>query len=154
MDGLFVSALLDNTMMKRTYFFAKQKHVNKPWLKFLAQRNNIIILDLDRDLKHSLQYLAEALRKGGNLVIFPEGTRTKDGKIAHFHKTYAILSKELNVPVVPVAIDGAWQALPTGSRLPKIFSPITVAYLEAVQPNEMDYETLNQTVKSRIEAHL
>lgn len=34
LDGLFVAAFLDNPTMKRSYFFAKQKHVNKPWLRF------------------------------------------------------------------------------------------------------------------------
>ncbi len=151
MDGLVVTAFLDNATMKHTYFFAKQKHVNKPWLKFLARRNNIIVLDLERDLKHSLQSLAKVLRRGGNVVIFPEGTRSKDGKIGRFHKTYAILSKELNVPVVPVAINGAWQALPTGSKLPRAFSAININYLEPVRPDEMDYETLNNVVKKQIE---
>ena len=150
MDGLFVAAFLSDRMMKRTYFFAKQKHVNKPWLRFLANRNNIIVLDLDRDLKHSLQVLAEVLRRGENLIIFPEGTRTKDGHIGRFHKTYAILARELQVPVVPVAINGAWHALPTGSWLPKFASPVHVEYLQPVNPDELDYETLNQQVKNRI----
>jgi len=151
MDGLLVTAFLDNATMKHTYFFAKQKHVNKPWLKFLARRNNIIVLDLERDLKHSLQSLAKALRHGGNVIIFPEGTRSKDGKIGRFHKTYAILSKELKVPVVPAVINGAWHALPTGSKLPKAASPISIRYLEPVHPGEMDYATLNNVVKHQIE---
>jgi len=154
MDGLLVTAFLGNAMMKNTYFFAKQKHVNKPWLKYLARRNNIIVLDLERDLKHSLQSLAEALHQGGNIIIFPEGTRTKDGNTGRFHKTYAILSKELNVPVVPVVISGAWHALPTGSRFPRAACPIGIRYLEPVHPAEMDYETINKVVKGKIEAQL
>ena len=154
MDGLFVATFLDNRVMKRTWFFAKQKHVNKPWLKFMASRNNIIVLDLDRDLKHSLQILAEVLRQGDNIIIFPEGTRTKNGKTGRFHKTYAILARELQVPIVPVAIKGAWHALPTGSRLPKFASPIHIEYLEPVNPDELDYEVLNQLVKNRIEESL
>jgi len=151
MDGLLVAAFLDNRMMKRTYFFAKQKHVNKPWLRFLANRNNIIVLDLDRDLKHSLQILAEVLRRGENIIIFPEGTRTKDGKLGRFHKTYAILARELQVPVVPVAINGAWHALPTGSWLPKFAAPIDIEYLQPVNPGDLEYEDLNQQVKNSIE---
>jgi long-chain acyl-CoA synthetase len=154
MDGLFVTAFLENRMMKRTYFFAKQKHVNKPWLRFLANRNNIIVLDLDRDLKHSLQILAEVLRRGENIIIFPEGTRTKDGKIGRFHKTHAILARELQVPIVPVAISGAWHALPTGSWLPTFAAPIHIEYLEPVNPGDLEYEALNQQVKNSIEKSL
>lgn len=150
LDGLFVAAFLDNATLKRTYFFAKEKHVNKSWLRFLAARNNVIVLDLDRDLKHALQNLSEVLRRGCNIIIFPEGTRSKDGVVAPFRKTYAILSRELGVPVVPIAIKGAWQALPSGSWLPKPFAPIEVEFLAPVQPGEQSYQDLNQAVMDRV----
>ncbi len=152
LDGLFVAAFLDNATMKRTYFFAKAKHVNKPWLRFLASRNNVIVLDLERDLQEALRNLSEVLRQGCNIIIFPEGTRSKDGVVAPFRKTYAILSRELGVPVVPVAIKGAWQALPTGSWLPKASAPIEVCFLPAVEPGELSYEALNQTVMDQVVA--
>jgi len=152
LDGLFVAAFLDNATMKRTYFFAKAKHVNRPWLRFLAARNNVIVLDLERDLRHALQNLSEVLRQGCNIIIFPEGTRSKDGAVAPFRKTYAILSRELGVPVVPVAIKGAWQALRSGSWLPKVFAPIEVSFLPAVEPGECSYEALNQAVMDRVVA--
>lgn len=152
LDGLFVAAFLDNATMKRTYFFAKAKHVNKPWLRFLAARNNVIVLDLERDLQHALQNLSEVLRQGCNILIFPEGTRGKDGTVAPFRKTYAILSRELGVPVVPVAIKGAWQALPRGAWLPKAAAPIEVNFLPAVAPGELSYEALNQAVMDRVVA--
>ncbi|MES9965042.1 MAG: AMP-binding protein [Candidatus Sedimenticola sp. 20ELBAFRAG] len=150
LDGLFVAAFLDNPTMKRTYFFAKQKHVNKLWLRYLAKRNNVIVLDLERDLKHALQNLSEVLRRGCNIIIFPEGTRSKDGAVGPFRKTYAILSRELGVPVVPIAIKGAWNALPSGSWLPKPLSTIEVEYLAPVEPEELSYEALNQTVMKRV----
>ncbi|MFD2113810.1 AMP-binding protein [Thiorhodococcus fuscus] len=152
LDGLFVAAFLDNATMKRTYFFAKAKHVNRPWLRFLAARNNVIVLDLERDLRHALQNLSEVLRQGCNIIIFPEGTRSKDGAVAPFRKTYAILSRELGVPVVPVAIKGAWQALRSGSWLPKMFAPIEVSFLPAVEPGERSYEALNRAVMDRVVA--
>ena len=152
LDGLFIAAFLDNATMKRTYFFAKAKHVNKPWLRFLASRNNVIVLDLERDLQHALQNLSEVLRQGCNIILFPEGTRSKDGSMAPFRKTYAILSRELGVPVVPVAINGAWQALPSGAWLPKAFAPIEVSFLPAVEPGELSYEALNRAVMDRVAA--
>jgi long-chain acyl-CoA synthetase len=154
LDGLFVAAFLDNAAITRTYFFAKAKHVDKPWLRYLAARNNVIVFDLEHDLKHALQNLAEVLRQGCNLIVFPEGTRTKDGDMAPFRKTYAILSRELGVPVVPVAIDGAWDALPTGARLPKPLAPIRVSFLEQIEPGEQTYDALNEAVMSRVRGAL
>jgi long-chain acyl-CoA synthetase len=152
LDGLFVAAFLDNPTMKRTYFFAKQKHVKRLWLRFLAMRNNVIVLDLERDMKHALQNLSEVLRQGSNIIIFPEGTRSIDGSLAPFRKTYAILSRELGIPIVPVAISGAWRALPKGARLPRLFAPIEIEYLQPVAPGQLSYDELNEAVRSRISA--
>ncbi len=117
-DGLFVAVFLKNKLMKQTYFYAKEKHVKNSFLKLLAAKNNVIVMDLS-DLKTSLQKMAEVLKRGKNIIIFPEGTRTQTGEIGDFKKTFAILSRELNVPIVPVAISGAYDALPRGTHFPK-----------------------------------
>lgn len=153
-DGLFVVSFLDNIRNKNTYFYAKERHVRKWWLKFLASRNNVIVMDIDKDLKLSLQKLAEVLKRGKNVIIFPEGTRTKDGNLGSFKKTYAILSRELNVPVVPVAIQGAFEALPTGSVIPRPLKNIRVKFLNPVYPENHTYDSLNELVFQKVAAEL
>jgi long-chain acyl-CoA synthetase len=103
-------------------------------------------------MKHALQNLSEVLRQGSNIIIFPEGTRSIDGSLAPFRKTYAILSRELGIPIVPVAISGAWRALPKGARLPRLFAPIEIEYLQPVAPGQLSYDELNEAVRSRISA--
>ena len=76
--------------------------------------------------------MAQALRTGGNLLIFPEGTRTADGRLGDFRSTFAALALEMNVPVLPVAISGAYQALPRGRRLPRFWTRVTVRFLPPV----------------------
>jgi long-chain acyl-CoA synthetase len=94
--------------------------------------------------------MAKVLRQGKNLVIFPEGARTHDGKMQEFKKTFAILSKELNVPILPVRIEGAFEAMPRGTkRLGK--HKITVTYLPIINPSEAQtYEQLSEQVKAAI----
>ncbi len=123
-DGLFVSVFLKNKVMKNTYFYAKEKHVRNKFVKALADRNNVIVMDINKDLKQSLQKLAAVLKDGKNIIIFPEGTRTYTGKIGEFKKFFAILSRELNVPIVPVSINGANHALPRGSIFPRPWKKI------------------------------
>ena len=123
LDGLFVTVFLKNKVMKNTYFYAKEKHLRRRWLRAFARRHNVIVMDINRDLRRSLQNLGELLRTGKNLVIFPEGTRTHTGELGRFKKAFAILSRELNVPVVPVSIQGAFEAFPRGSRIPKLRFP-------------------------------
>jgi long-chain acyl-CoA synthetase len=94
-DGLFISVFLRNKMMKNTYFYAKEKHLRIGWLKALAKRSDIIVMDINRDLKQSLQKLAEVPKRGKNVIIFPEGTRTPTGAVGTFTKAFAILSRQL-----------------------------------------------------------
>jgi len=153
-DGLFVAAYLQRHQIRKTYFYAKEKHIRKRWLKFLANRNNIIIVDLNKELKESIQKMAEVLKQKRNLIIFPEGTRTTTGELGEFKKTFAILSRELNIPVVPVSINGAFRALPKGSHFPRPFTKVTIRFLKPVLPGSESYNTIADEVKSRIEESL
>jgi len=153
-DGLFVSIFLKNKINRNTYFYAKEKHVSKRWVKALANRHNIIITDINHDLKLSLQKLAEVLKNGKNIVIFPEGTRTRTGQLGEFKKAFTILATELNVPIVPVSIKGAFEALPRGSRFPKPWKKINVKFHKPVYPEGHDYESLLEQVYSKLAAEL
>jgi long-chain acyl-CoA synthetase len=138
------------TQIRKTYFYAKEQHFKNKFLKYLAARNNIIGVNLNLDLKQSIQTVAEVLRQNRNMIIFPEGTRTLNGEPGHFKKAFAIMACELNVPIVPVVIDGAFKALPKGSRLPRPGTKVRVEFLEAVYPGHHTYESLTREVKERI----
>ena len=113
------------------------------------------------NLKSSILKLAKVLREGHRIIIFPEGARTHDGGTVPFKKTFAILAKELAVPIVPVCIRGAYEALPRGSRFmrPK---HIEVTYLPAINgarskeqgAGELSYEELTKQTQDAIEALL
>lgn len=153
-DGLFVASVMKTKQIRETYFYAKEQHFRQKFLKYLAARNNIIIVNLNVDLKQSIQALAEVLRQGKKLIIFPEGTRTLNGELGHFKKTFAILSSELNVPIVPVAIDGAFRALPKGKRFARLWARVRVEFLPAVHPEGRGYDAIAALVMSRIQKKL
>jgi long-chain acyl-CoA synthetase len=154
LDGFLVAAFLKRKFMKRTYVYAKEKHFRGPILRFIAQRNNIILVDVNKDLKLSIQKLAEVLKKGKNLLIFPEGTRTISGRLGDFKQTFAILSHELKVPVIPVAIKGSYNVLPSGSIFPKLFRKVSVEFLSPVYPENHSYESLSEIVRQHLENKL
>ena len=60
------------------------------------------------------------LKKGGGVTLFPEGTRTYDGKITPFKPGLGLLCRRGKAPIVPVVIDGAFECWP---RHKKLFSP-------------------------------
>lgn len=57
--------------------------------------------------------LAEAKLKNGNsVVIFPEGTRTKDGCLGKFKKGAFTIARDLHLPIIPITIKGAFEVMP------------------------------------------
>lgn len=154
LDGFLVASFFKRKFMKKTYVYAKEKHFRHPFLRFLANRNNIILVDVNKDLKLSIQKLAEVLKKGRNLMIFPEGTRTLTGKLGEFKQTFAILSQELKVPVIPVAIKGSYDILPSGSRFPRLFRTVYIEFLSPVYPDNHTYESLKNLVYSQLQNKL
>jgi len=150
LDPFLVLSYLDKSTLKNTFSYAKKDHV-KSWIRrYLASHTNVIVMDLSKDLKHSILKMAEVVKQGKKILIFPEGTRTLSGKLGKFKKTYAILSAELDVPVVPVVISGAYAAMSSGARKIKRGEKITIEFLPAVSPEGKTPEELNELVKLRI----
>jgi 1-acyl-sn-glycerol-3-phosphate acyltransferase len=69
-----------------------------------------------------------------SIVVFPEGTRSPDGEIHEFKTTLFVLPIRTRIPVVPVLIEGTFQALRSGSVLLK-HHPVKVTFLEPVSPD-------------------
>ncbi len=136
LDAFLVLSYLDKKTLKETYSYAKKDHVKGAIRKYLARRTNMIVMDLARDLKESIHKMAEVVKHGKKILIFPEGTRTETGGVGSFKKTYAILSTELNVPVVPIAISGAFYGDKTDKMRVKR-TKITVEFLAPISPEGM-----------------
>ena len=136
------------------YFYATEDHVNTNGRRWMAKRHNVIIMER-KNLKTSILKMAEVLQAGKRVVIFPEGSRTFDGSLSSFKKTFAILAKELNVPIVPVCIKGAYEAMPRGRVLPTPHH-ITVEYLPQVnvaadaELKDKSYDEIAQKVQGMI----
>ena len=148
-DAFAVQRLFKGDMLKNTYYFAIKKHFDKVGLRFMANHGNIILMDINENLKESLQISAEVLKEGKNLVIFPEGARTRDGKLQDFKKFFGILSKELNIPVTVLGIDGAYESMPFGSIFPRP-AKIKLEVLGEVNPSGLSVEKIVNNSKEII----
>lgn len=136
MDAPSIISQLTVAQSRRTYFFAKAKHWRSKFMAFMAKKNNLILMDINQNVTAALQQVAAALMRGKNVIIFPEGTRSKDGKLGKFKETFAIISQALNVPIVPVVIEGTERALGRWGKLPyfRFRFPISVRFLKPVYP--------------------
>jgi 1-acyl-sn-glycerol-3-phosphate acyltransferase len=101
--------------------------------------------------------LKETLRrlKGGELVlIFPEGTRTHDGEVAPLKPGFSALAKRAHIPLLPVAIEGAYQAWPRRWLFPRL-STIHIQFgepLSAASAAAFDERQLVAEIERRIRA--
>ena len=88
------------------------------------------------------------------VLIFPEGTRSKDGRMRDFKMGAAALSQSLEVPVLPVALIGAHEAMPKGSSWPRWGRPpVVVALGEPLRhrPNE-SVPSFNERIQATVRA--
>ncbi len=153
LDGFLIVASLPKDTLKKTYFLAEETYFQSEFRKFIAKQFNIILVNINKNLKDSLQKSADVLKKGKNIVIFPEGARTRDGSLLEFKKGFAILSKEINIPVVPVVIKGAFESYPINAKLPKPH-PIKIKFLNPIYPDNLSYEYITQKTKELISENL
>lgn len=89
----------------------------------------VIFVDRDGSPREGLEGAVAALREGKVVCIFPEGTRSPDGRVAAFKRGALLVLKRAPVPVVPVGIEGSFAALGRGRGFPRP-ARITVRYGE------------------------
>ncbi len=89
-------------------WLAKAELFKIPIFGFAMRRSGSISIDRSslRSAVFSLKKAAETIKKGVSVIIFPEGTRSRDGNIIPFKKGGFVLAVEAGVPVVPVIIHG------------------------------------------------
>lgn len=77
------------------------------------------------------------LRQGRIVLVFPEGTRTRDGSIRPLHAGMIVIAQRARVPILPMVIDGAFECWPKGRRLPSP-RPLSVIYGEPVSSDDVE----------------
>lgn len=140
-DAPLLINALPNAILKKTYFYALEKYFKSPLMKFISKHCNIITVNIDKDIKDSIEQISNVLKQNKNIFIFPEGSRSKDGKIAEFKKVFAIIAKELNVKIQCLGINGAYEAYSRFDKFPKP-KKITVEVLDSVSVKDKTYDQI------------
>ncbi len=153
LDAFIFNSSIDGKTLSNTYFLSVEKHFKSDFRKWVGNRSNIILLNEKDSLTTTLQAAAMVLRQGKNLVIFPEGTRSRDGKLKDFKKSFAILSKTLNVQIQPFVIDGAYNAMPPGTKFPKSTN-VTLKFLPPITPDNLEIDEIVELSKRNIQIEL
>jgi long-chain acyl-CoA synthetase len=121
----------------------------------VARIMRTVVVDPDANLVPAMRAGAFGLRHGMALVLYPEGERSIDGTPKTFKKGAAILSIHLQVPIVPVAVDGIYESWPRGKPFQK-FAPIKIKIGQPMMPppeaeaSEEAYAKFTADLKARV----
>ena len=78
---------------------------------------NVFPLPQQSGVSESFAYAGESVDRGYSVVVFPEGVRTADGKPCPFRSGIGMLAARLNIPVVPMRIDGLYEMKMAGHKI-------------------------------------
>ncbi len=152
-DAPALMAVLPWKIGSRTFFLGAIEFFNGPISSRLGNLLHVIPVDMEARLHGALQLSAHVLKRGKVLCVFPEGARSRDGSIKEFKKGVAIVAKELNIPVVPVAIRGTYDVLASGRKFPRP-SRVIIAIGKPILPGDGTYESLVLSLFREVKALL
>jgi len=136
-------------MPRRIYYMAWHKPFRIPVLGLMMRMFGAFPVNLDVAADASAQREAvELLRKGRALVIFPEGGRTRTGKLMPFKMGAFRLALAHGIPIVPVTIKGAETIWPVGQMLPRL-GKVTITYHPAIEVERLQEEATRLEMKER-----
>lgn len=123
---------------RELHFFARKTLWKGPLAPVITALNAIPIdRDGESDLK-AFRRVFEVLAKGGALLVFPEGTRSPDGKLQPAKKGIAMMACRAQVPVIPARVFGTYEVLNRNTKLPNLRHPIHVSFGPALLPQDFD----------------
>lgn len=107
--------LVGSAVNRPVYFMAKQELFSVPVLGWLIRRTHAFPVSRGSADRQALRKAQELLERGEVLVMFPEGRRSRDGRLQQAELGLALVAARAKVPVVPVVVTGTARALPHGS---------------------------------------
>jgi 1-acyl-sn-glycerol-3-phosphate acyltransferase len=137
------------------YYLARNTLYQRPLIGPLLKRLNTVPVDRDRGDVSSIKAIIRLLQSGQRVIIFPEGTRSSDGKLQPARAGLGMIIAKTVAPVVPVRVFGSYEALPRAGGLK--FRPVSVVVGKPMRFTENDvkggrdvYQTLSNRVMEKI----
>jgi 1-acyl-sn-glycerol-3-phosphate acyltransferase len=137
-------------------FAAKKEMFDEPVLGAVLRTLGMIPIDRANPLE-AIQQLNQLNTGGYSTIIFPEGTRSRDGKLLPFKKGPFVAAIHLGVPIVPVVCKGTQRVMPKGKYLSIVPGEVEIVVLEPITTAGLSYEdreALLARVRDRIAGEL
>lgn len=103
---------------RHTAFVARDTLANWRWLAYVMRECGTVLVKRGSSDRKALRGMAEHLELGDCVAIFPEGTRSLDGRLGELKGGALLAARMAKVPIVPLGIRGAHEAWPKGRAIP------------------------------------
>jgi len=156
LDPVVLASVLPRDIMEKSFAVGTSEIFGEGFMRRLARSIKVVVVDPDANLVPAMRAGAFGLRHGMALILYPEGERSIDGTPRIFKKGAAILSIHMQVPIVPVAIEGFYEAWPRGKKFIQKRAPLHMVFGKPISPppeseaSEAVYEKLTAELKARI----
>ncbi len=134
-QSLLDPVLIGMVPNRRLNFLARKTLFKNSLLGFLIGLLDAIEIDRERGGLAGLREMLNRLQKGEMVLLFPEGTRSSDGEIGNLKPGFIPVARRSQVPLIPIAIVGAYDCLPKGAKIPTR-QPIAVVFGQPIPPSE------------------
>lgn len=136
-QSFFDPILVGSPLSRPTFFMARDTLFRNPLFGALLWAVNAFPVTLGRPDRGAIRTAVGRLTAGQLVVMFPEGTRTRDGELQPFKGGFRLLVRKANVPVIPVVIRGAYEVWPRSRLLPRP-GPVRVMYGRGIPAAEFE----------------
>jgi len=113
---------------RRVRFLAKKEHFEAPLERWIHEWLGAFPIDRSKVSKQSLNSVVSLLNNNEIVLIYPEGTRSSDGKLQTFKPGVLFTHFQSNCPIVPAGINGAYEMLPRGKLIPRFSQKMGVKF--------------------------
>ncbi len=135
-QSMFDPPLVGLTCERRMNYLARDTLFRVPILAPLIRFLDAIPIDREGLGLSGIKETLRRLKVGELVLIFPEGTRTRDGEMGPLKPGFISLARRGGVPLIPVGLDGAYQAWPRTARFPR-FGRIAVVIGNPIGPEQI-----------------
>jgi long-chain acyl-CoA synthetase len=155
-DPIVLASVLPEEIFRNCFAVGTSEIFGAGLMRRLARWVRVVIVDPDANLVPAMRAGAYGLRHGRVLLLYPEGARSIDGTPKEFKKGAAILSIHLQVPIVPVAIDGFYDAWPRGRKFFQKLAPLRMRFGKPILPppaeeaSERAYRSVTSALKANV----
>src|ERR1051326_1949124 len=119
--------LVGSGLPREINYLARENLFSIPVLGFLLRKVNSVPVDRDGGGASGLRAILDRLLAGGGIILFPEGTRTRDGRLQPARSGIGLTVIKSNAPVVPVRVFGTFDAYGRHQKFPRP-RPVVVKY--------------------------